>query len=87
MRKFVIDFQGAVFAGLGRNDGVEIVTTVSRGAVTNAYTHPVVDQRERWRALFDLEATGAEPVEMRAFLRKGGRALTETWVYQYFPDA
>jgi glucans biosynthesis protein len=87
VRKFVIDFLGSVFAGLGRNDGVEIVTTVSRGAVTNAYTHPVVDQRERWRALFDLEATGAEPVEMRAFLRKGGRALTETWVYQYFPDA
>jgi glucans biosynthesis protein len=87
VRKFVIDFQGGVFAGLGRNDGVEIVVTVSRGAVNNAYTHPVVDQRERWRALFDLEATGSEPVEMRAFLRKNGQALTETWVYQYFPDA
>jgi glucans biosynthesis protein len=87
VRKFVIDFQGAVFAGLGRSDGVEIVTTVSRGSVTNAYTHPVVDQRERWRALFDLEASGPDPVEMRAFLRQGDRALTETWVYQYFPDA
>lgn len=87
VRKFVIDFQGAVFGGLGRDDGVEIVTTVSRGLVTNAYTHPVVDQRERWRALFDLEATGPDPVEMRAFLRQGDRALTETWVYQYFPEA
>lgn len=87
VRKFVIDFQGAAFAGLGRNDGVEIVTTVSRGKVSNAYTHPVVDQRERWRALFDLEATGSEPVEMRAFLRRDDKALTETWVYQYFPEA
>lgn len=86
VRKFVIDFQGSVFAGLGRDDGVEIVTTVSRGAVTNIYTHPVVDQRERWRAQFDLEATGPEPVDMRGFLRKGEQALTETWVYQYFPD-
>lgn len=87
VRKFVIDFQGRAFAGLGRSDGVEIVVTVSRGIVNNAYAHPVVDQRERWRALFDLEATGPEPVEMRAFLRLRGAALTETWVYQYFPDA
>lgn len=87
VRKFVIDFQGRAFAGLGRDDGVELVVTVSRGEVTNAYVHPVVDQRERWRALFDLEARGAEPVEMRAYLRKSGEALTETWVYQYFPEA
>jgi glucans biosynthesis protein len=87
VRKFVIDFQGRVFAGLGRDDGVEVVVSVSRGTVVNDYTHPVVDQRERWRALFDLEATGPEPVEMRAFLRRNGTALTETWVYQYFPEA
>lgn len=87
VRKFVIDFQGSVFAGLGRDDGVEVIVTVSRGTVSNAYAHPVVDQRERWRALFDLEATGEDPVEMRAYLRKSGRGLTETWVYQYFPDA
>lgn len=87
VRKFVIDFQGPVFNGLGRNDGVEIVVSTSRGTVSNAYTHPVVDQRERWRALFDIQATGSEPVDMRAFLRLGDKALTETWIYQYFPDA
>lgn len=87
VRKFVIDFQGPVFAGLGREDGVEILVTASRGTVSNAYTHPVVDQRERWRALFDVQATGSEPVDMRAYLRLKDRALTETWIYQYFPDA
>ena len=86
-RKFVIDFQGPVFAGLGRNDGVEVIVTASRGTITNAYTHPVVDQRERWRALFDLEAAGREPVDLRAYLRKGAHALTETWIYQYFPES
>ena len=70
-RKFVIDFQGPVFAGLGRNDGVEIVVTPSRGTISNAYTHPVVDQRERWRALFDLDVTGPEPVDLRAYLKLG----------------
>jgi glucans biosynthesis protein len=87
VRKFVIDFQGAAFKGLGREDGVELVVTPSRGTLSNDYCHPVVDQRERWRALFDLEATGPEPVDIRAFLRRGERALTETWVFQYFPDA
>ncbi len=86
VRKFVIDFQGAAFKGLGREDGVELVVTPSRGVLSNAYSHPVVDQKERWRALFDLEATGPDPVDIRAFLRKDDRALTETWVFQYFPE-
>ena len=86
VRKFVIDYQGAVFEGLGRNDAVELVVTASRGDVSNAYNHPVVDQSLRWRAFFDIQATGSEPVDLRAFLRKGQRALTETWIFQYFPD-
>ena len=86
VRKFVIDYQGAVFDGLGRADNVELVVTASRGDVSNAYNHPVVDQRERWRAFFDIKATGTEAVDLRAFLRKGDRALTETWIFQYFPE-
>ena len=85
VRKYVIDWQGPVFAGLGRGDGVELVVTASRGLVSNAYTHPVVDQRERWRSLFDIEANGTGPVDMRAYLRRGNTALSETWIAQYFP--
>ena len=85
VRKFVIDFQGKVFEGLGREDGVELVVTASRGDVTNVYNHPVVDQRQRWRAFFDIKADGAMPVDLRAFLRRGTAALSETWIYQYFP--
>ena len=85
VRKFVIDFQGKVFEGLSRNDGVELVVTASRGDVSNSYNHPVVDQRERWRAFFDIKAGGTEPVDLRAFLRKGSVALTETWISQYYP--
>jgi periplasmic glucans biosynthesis protein len=86
VRKYVIDWQGPIFAGLGRDDGVELVVTASRGTVSNAYTHPVVDQRERWRSLFDIEATGSDPVDMRAYLRRNGAALSETWIAQYFPE-
>ncbi len=87
VRKFVIDFHGQVFAGLDRNDGVEIVASSSRGTVVNAYTHPVVDQPNRWRAIFDLRATGPDVVDLRAYLRQGDKALSETWIYQYFPEA
>jgi glucans biosynthesis protein len=87
VRKFVVDFQGAAFAGLGRDDGVEAVITLSRGEAFNVFAHPVVDQHERWRMMFDASAVGPEPLDMRAFLRRGDKALTETWVYQYFPQA
>jgi len=87
VRKFVIDFQGSIFRGIGRDSGVELVVSPSRGEVSNAYCHPVVDQQARWRALFDLEATGSEPVDIRAYLRRADRALTETWIFQYFPEA
>lgn len=86
VRKFVIDFQGKAFDGLGREDGVELVVTSSRGDISNVYNHPVVGQNQRWRAFFDIKATGGEPVDLRAFLRKNGGALTETWIYQYFPE-
>ena len=59
----------------------------SRGTVVNAYTHPVVDQPNRWRAIFDLRATGPDVVDLRAYLRQGDKALSETWIYQYFPEA
>ena len=65
-----------VTVGSDGEDGVEIIVTPSRGVLSNAYCHPVVDQRERWRALFDLEATGSDPVDIRMFLRRADRALT-----------
>jgi glucans biosynthesis protein len=86
VRKFAIDFVGDAFAGLGRNDGVEIVVTASRGILSNEYSHPVVGQDRRWRAFFDIKAEGPEPIDIRLYLRHKGRALTETWIGQYFPE-
>jgi glucans biosynthesis protein len=85
VRKFVIDFQGGNFEGLGRDDGVELIVGASRGEVSNVYNHPVVGQNQRWRAFFDIKADGADPVDLRAYLRRNGDALTETWIYQFFP--
>ena len=83
-KKFVIDFAGGPLAGLEQRYDVETVVTASRGVVSNDYALRIVGS-DRWRAFFDLEVDGAEPVDLRCYLRLNGRTLTETWLYQYFP--
>ena len=42
---------------------------------------------DRWRIMFDLDVHGQDPVDLRAYLRtKDGRALSETWLFQHFPQ-
>jgi glucans biosynthesis protein len=83
-RKFVIDFAGGPLARMAPRYDVTPVVTVSRGKVSNAYVIKVVGT-ERWRALFDVQAAGTDPINLRCFLRLNGKTLTETWLYQYFP--
>jgi len=61
------------------------VVTASRGKIDNAYVIKVVGT-ERWRALFDLQVEGAQPVDLRMYLKLGNKTLSETWLYQYFPQ-
>ena len=83
-KKFVIDFAGGPLATLEQRYDVETVVTASRGVVDNNYALRIVGT-DRWRAFFDLDVDGSEAVELRCYLRLGGRTLTETWLYQYFP--
>jgi glucans biosynthesis protein len=83
-RKFVIDFAGAPLETLKKQDKVLAEVTHSRGNLSNVYALQVVGTKI-WRAFFDLQAEGIEPVDLRCFLRLGDRALTETWIYQYLP--
>ena len=71
VRKFVIDFQGKVFEGLGRNDGVELIVNVSRGTLSGVYNYPVVDQKQRWRAMFDIKASGDRAGGSQGFPSQG----------------
>ncbi len=86
VRKFAIDFEGPTLEGLDRSSGVEVVADTSRGAISGEVAYPVVGT-DRWRVLFDLEATGHDPVDLRMFIRKDDVALSETWIYQFFPTA
>jgi glucans biosynthesis protein len=83
--KYVIDFEGGEIAKYQTGDPVEPVVTVSRGSVVEPYAVRV-NTTDRWRIVFDLDAEGGAPVDMRAYLRKvSGEALTETWIGQHLP--
>lgn len=82
--RFVVTAAGPVLEALTSREGVEAVVTTSRGRITVVRAEPVPSS-PRWRMLFDLEVTGTDPVDLRAFMRIGDRSLTETWLFQYHP--
>jgi glucans biosynthesis protein len=81
--KFCVEFAGPALDPLwGDTVKAEPIVTASSGTVSGAFIEPVPGTR-RWRALFDLAPNGADPVELRLYIRGNGDALTETWLYQF----
>ena len=83
VRKFVVDFAGGRLESLGRDSGVTAVVGASRGAPVAAAAYPVVGTR-LWRLMFDIAMQPGESVDLRAFLRLGADALSETWNFEAF---
>ena len=67
---------------LAANAPVAAKAHASRGEVKNLLTQKNA-VTGGWRATFELEASGADPVEMRCWLRSEGQALSETWLYDF----
>lgn len=80
--RFVVDFEGEALTTLSAD-------TVLRGVITFASgeeSAELLDQQVvknpatgGWRLTFRVRPKRSEPIEMRAFLDKGGQSLTETW--------
>ena len=72
---------------------IEPVVQVSRGTVelATARVLKIGDSggATRYRAVFDVVPPddSTAKLEIRMFLRSGGQALTETWLYHWFPPA
>lgn len=79
-RKFVIDFAGGALGQFTRRGDAEAVVTSGRGAVVDIAAYPIVGQAA-WRLMFDIDLPQGG-IDLRAYLRRGADALTETWVYQ-----
>ncbi|MFN3919436.1 MAG: glucan biosynthesis protein [Methylohalobius sp.] len=82
-RRFVIDFAGQMIERYDENAKLEAEVDTSMGAVDNVVVHKN-PETGGWRLSFELDPREDEsPIELRAFLRSGKEALTETWLYQW----
>jgi glucans biosynthesis protein len=85
--KFMIEFDGGTLPMLDPEGAPpEASVTASRGEVNVLEVLPLPESG-RWRLEFDLVADGTETVNLRAYLRLGPSALTETWLYRFEPGA
>lgn len=85
-RRLVADFVGDELAGLTRESGVEAEITVNGGTLLARYAYPVVGAKTRWRMIADVALGGAEPAMIRAYLKRGENALSETLIYPLPPQ-
>jgi len=82
-RRFLVDFAGDDLAYYARDPNlVQIDASISAGRVTRTYLVPN-PKVGGLRAAIDVEVPPGQSVDIRAFLRTGNRALTETWIYPW----
>jgi glucans biosynthesis protein len=81
--RLVADFAGDSLAGLTRDSGVTADVSLNSGKPISVAAYPVVGATARWRLIVDIAHPGGEPVNLRACLRNGKAALTETLLYQF----
>ena len=86
LRKFMVEFKGEPLSRLPAGVLPEPIVTASHGEVSGIRAEAVPDDIPgHWRISFDFTAT--EPVDLRLHLRRGGDVLSETWLYQHYPEA
>jgi periplasmic glucans biosynthesis protein len=80
--KLVADFVGERLAGLDRSSGVTVQIDAGANKVLASAAYPVVGVANRWRITADITTGGSGAVNVRAFLKRGGTALSETLLTQ-----
>jgi glucans biosynthesis protein len=83
LRRFMIDFAGGELAFYLADPGqVQLVPTTSAGRITHTFVMPN-DHIEGFRAAIDVKLDPGQSTDLRAFLKAGNRALTETWTFPW----
>ncbi len=86
-RRFIVDFAGGdLDYHLKQPEKVEIVPSIAYGRIDRAFIVPN-RKTEGFRAFIDVVVEPGQLAEMRAFLRSGGKTLTETWSYPWRAEA
>lgn len=85
--RFAVDFEGGELPALLKAGAtVEAVIESSRGRVETVSARPL-HAIDGYRAMFDIVPPddSTRQIDLRLYLRHAGRALTETWLYQWNP--
>ena len=87
IKRMVIEFSGGALDAFPRTGEKkpEPVITPSRGQVSSVFLETTTWDNS-WRLQFDIKADGPDPVDLRAYLRDGDTALTETWLFKLHPQ-
>jgi periplasmic glucans biosynthesis protein len=82
-RRFIIDFTGGDLAFYADDPQlVEVVPTTSQGKIIRSFIVPN-SHIKGFRAVIDVQLEPGQSTDLRAFLRTGSRALTETWTFPW----
>lgn len=86
-RRVAVDFAGPALEGRDRLTGVRgEVGSPSGARIENISAYGLVGSSV-FRLLFDVEVQAGRPTDLRAVLTAEGRNLSETWIYQLFPES
>jgi periplasmic glucans biosynthesis protein len=82
-QRFIIDFAGGDLAYYAQNPQlVEVVPSASQGKILRSWI-VFNSHTNGFRATIDLQLDAGQSTDLRAFLRTGTKALTETWTYPW----
>ena len=81
--RFIIDFNGGDLAYYAADPQlVEVVPSASQGKIVRSFIVPNAHTKG-FRAVIDVQLDPGQSADLRAFLRTGTRALTETWTFPW----
>ena len=82
-RQFSVDFS-APSAIAFDNESMKLVVQGTNGTISQQRLYPVADGQE-WRATFFVKPKEKQTVDMRAYIEKDGKRVSEVWNYVYQP--
>jgi periplasmic glucans biosynthesis protein len=86
MTRFIIDFTDGQLPFFAKApDQVQVVPSISAGRIVRTFLVPN-PQTGGFRAGIDVDVPAGQSADIRAFLRVGNKALTETWTYPWRPE-
>jgi periplasmic glucans biosynthesis protein len=86
MTRFIIDFTDGQLPFFAKApDQVQVVPSISAGRIVRTFLVPN-PQTGGFRAGIDVDVPVGQSADIRAFLKVGNKALTETWTYPWRPE-